>query len=103
MNAVLNVGKRLRCALKATVNTKSRPEKILENAIRTTHHFLANFHKESSKTFSSLRIFSFSNSVTDVIHTTEVNMKIKTQLENVKHLGRAWKEESMHEIPVKLL
>jgi hypothetical protein len=30
-------------------------------------------------------------------------MKIKTQLENVKHSGRAWKEESMHEIPVKLL
>ena len=30
-------------------------------------------------------------------------MKIKKQLENVKHLGRAWKEESMHEIPVKLL
>jgi len=26
-------------------------------------------------------------------------MKIKTQLENVKHSGRAWKEESMHEIP----
>jgi diaminopimelate epimerase len=89
--------------LKATVNIKSRPEKSLGNAIRTTHHFLANFHKQTSKTFSSLKIFSFSNSITDFIPTIQVNMKIKKQLENVKHLGRAWKEESMHEIPVKLL
>ena len=100
MNAVLNVGKPcLRCALKATANTKSRSQKTLGNAIRITYHFLANFHKQSSKTFSSLKIFSFFNPV----RTIKVNMEIKMQLENVKHLGRAWKEESMHEIPVKLL